>query len=278
MQCAVYHRSGGGGGRPASGSSARSSWARPSCPTRPTSGSTPDELAHNAYGSLFFIMTGLHGLHVFLGLVAMVFLLGRMRGEGAATQASSRRSGSLLLLALRRHRLGRPLQLPLPPQVGMPRRARTTEGEIPHQGPVARWAPRHRHAGVVGDVLPRGGRRRQRSHGHGPGAADPQQARHDTVVRHGQRQGRDRVDAQRRQPVPVQLPELPERSSDLLRQPLHHVRQPTPVVHRRRAAALTPTCSSCHGNDANGVGPDGKTATIRAQPAGRWARPQSTSG
>jgi cytochrome c oxidase subunit III len=34
----------------------------------------------NAYGSLFFIMTGLHGLHVFLGLVAMVFLLGRMKG------------------------------------------------------------------------------------------------------------------------------------------------------------------------------------------------------
>ena len=25
----------------------------------------------NSYGSLFFIMTGLHGLHVFLGLVAM---------------------------------------------------------------------------------------------------------------------------------------------------------------------------------------------------------------
>jgi cytochrome c oxidase subunit 3 len=35
----------------------------------------------NSYGSLFFIMTGLHGLHVFLGLVAMVFLLGRMRGD-----------------------------------------------------------------------------------------------------------------------------------------------------------------------------------------------------
>lgn len=39
--------------------------------TRPTT---------NAYGSLFFIMTGLHGLHVFLGLVAMTFLLGRMKG------------------------------------------------------------------------------------------------------------------------------------------------------------------------------------------------------
>jgi cytochrome c oxidase subunit 3 len=35
----------------------------------------------NSFGSLFFIMTGLHGLHVFLGLVAMVFLLGRMRGD-----------------------------------------------------------------------------------------------------------------------------------------------------------------------------------------------------
>lgn len=36
----------------------------------------------NAYGSLFYIMTGLHGLHVFLGLVAMIFLLGRMKGDG----------------------------------------------------------------------------------------------------------------------------------------------------------------------------------------------------
>ena len=35
----------------------------------------------NSYGSLFFIMTGLHGLHVFLGLVAMIFLLGRMKGD-----------------------------------------------------------------------------------------------------------------------------------------------------------------------------------------------------
>jgi cytochrome c oxidase subunit 3 len=35
----------------------------------------------NSYGSLFFIMSGLHGLHVFLGLVAMVFLLVRMKGK-----------------------------------------------------------------------------------------------------------------------------------------------------------------------------------------------------
>jgi cytochrome c oxidase subunit III len=36
--------------------------------------------ALNAYWSLFFIMTGIHGLHVALGLVAMLFLLGRMAG------------------------------------------------------------------------------------------------------------------------------------------------------------------------------------------------------
>jgi cytochrome c oxidase subunit III len=35
----------------------------------------------NSFGSLFYIMSGLHGLHVFIGLIAMIFLLGRMRGD-----------------------------------------------------------------------------------------------------------------------------------------------------------------------------------------------------
>ena len=44
----------------------------------------------NAYGSIFFITTGLHGLHVFLGLVAMGFLLFRMRGtEGDPGELST---------------------------------------------------------------------------------------------------------------------------------------------------------------------------------------------
>ncbi len=34
----------------------------------------------NAYGSLFYIMSGLHGLHVLLGIVAMAALLGRLSG------------------------------------------------------------------------------------------------------------------------------------------------------------------------------------------------------
>jgi cytochrome c oxidase subunit 3 len=35
---------------------------------------------NHSYQSLFFIMSGLHGLHVLLGLVAMVALLGRLAG------------------------------------------------------------------------------------------------------------------------------------------------------------------------------------------------------
>jgi cytochrome c oxidase subunit 3 len=40
----------------------------------------PFKASTNVYGSLFYIMTGLHGLHVLLGLVAMIALLGRMKG------------------------------------------------------------------------------------------------------------------------------------------------------------------------------------------------------
>ena len=49
----------------------------------------------NSYGSLFYIMSGLHGLHVLLGLVAMIALLARMagprgdRGEQPVFQAVS---------------------------------------------------------------------------------------------------------------------------------------------------------------------------------------------
>lgn len=39
-------------------------------------------LSTNAFGSMFYLMTGLHGLHVFVGLLAMVLLLGRMAGPG----------------------------------------------------------------------------------------------------------------------------------------------------------------------------------------------------
>ena len=42
---------------------------------------SPTRWYTNSYGSLFYIMSGLHGLHVFIGLLAMTFFLGRMRGD-----------------------------------------------------------------------------------------------------------------------------------------------------------------------------------------------------
>ncbi|NNN22357.1 MAG: heme-copper oxidase subunit III [Acidimicrobiales bacterium] len=41
----------------------------------------PFSPSSSVYGSLFFIMSGLHGLHVLLGLVAMLGLLGRIAGS-----------------------------------------------------------------------------------------------------------------------------------------------------------------------------------------------------
>jgi cytochrome c oxidase subunit III len=42
----------------------------------------PFNASTDAYGSLFFIMTGLHGLHVVLGLVALAAFYGRLAGPG----------------------------------------------------------------------------------------------------------------------------------------------------------------------------------------------------
>lgn len=44
-----------------------------------TIGFTPSS---DAYGSLFFLLTGFHGLHVLIGLLLMVALLGRIVGPG----------------------------------------------------------------------------------------------------------------------------------------------------------------------------------------------------
>jgi cytochrome c oxidase subunit 3 len=41
----------------------------------------PFSPSSSVFGSLFFIMSGLHGLHVILGLVAMLGLLGRIKGR-----------------------------------------------------------------------------------------------------------------------------------------------------------------------------------------------------
>jgi cytochrome c oxidase subunit 3 len=47
----------------------------------------PVRPATSAYGSLFFLMTGFHGLHVAFGLLAMIGLLIRLRSPGGAFPA-----------------------------------------------------------------------------------------------------------------------------------------------------------------------------------------------
>ena len=64
-----------------SGSSSPTSWAPSSSRARSTStpSSSPEGLtiSSSPYGSVFYLTTGFHGLHVLGGLIAMLFVLGR---------------------------------------------------------------------------------------------------------------------------------------------------------------------------------------------------------
>ncbi len=67
-------------------------------------------LSSNAYGSAFYFTTGFHGLHVTGGLIAFLLVIGRViRRQGVRPQGGDQRDRRLLLLALRRRRLDRPL-------------------------------------------------------------------------------------------------------------------------------------------------------------------------
>ncbi len=89
-----------GSGACASGSSSRFSWARSSSAGK--SSSTPTTcrdhfagtggmtISSSAYGSIFFLATGFHALHVSGGLVAFIFLLARLsRGRFTPEKVTS---------------------------------------------------------------------------------------------------------------------------------------------------------------------------------------------
>ena len=64
----------------------------------------------SAYGSVFYLATGFHGLHVIGGLVAFIFLLARTADEQVHAGAGHRGDRRVVLLALRRHRVDRPVR------------------------------------------------------------------------------------------------------------------------------------------------------------------------
>ncbi len=93
--------------------------SRPSCSARSSCSGRGSEYARligenvtvsrNLFGSTFFTLTGFHGFHVFMGLVAITILLGLAVGGLVQGAALRRAGGGLALLALRRCRLGRHL-------------------------------------------------------------------------------------------------------------------------------------------------------------------------
>ena len=113
-----------GGGRPSgawsSGSSSPTPWARSSSPARSgsTRRSSPRASPTNSYGSAFYLTTGFHGLHVTGGLLAFLFVIGRVRREELRPPRGHQRDRRVVLLALRRRRLDRPLPRHLRPQIG----------------------------------------------------------------------------------------------------------------------------------------------------------------
>ena len=66
-------------------------------------------ISSSAYGTVFYLTTGFHGLHVTGGLVAFIFLLIRTK-LSKFTRAGHRGHRRVVLLALRRRRLDRPVR------------------------------------------------------------------------------------------------------------------------------------------------------------------------
>ena len=83
----------------------------------------------SAYGSMFYLTTGFHGLHVTGGLIAFLFVLGpHLHGPPVHPRAGGQRDRRVLLLALRRRGVDRPVRHDLPHPVTTPDRSGLQQG------------------------------------------------------------------------------------------------------------------------------------------------------
>ena len=83
-------------------------------------------IARSAYGSVFYLTTGFHALHVIGGLIAFIYLLIRTQAEPVHPGAGHRGDRRVVLLALRRRGLDRPVRRHLLHPLTEPRRGRQT--------------------------------------------------------------------------------------------------------------------------------------------------------
>ena len=74
-------------------------------------------ISSDAYGSVFYLTTGFHGLHVTGGLIAILLIIGRTFTTRRYTRAGYRRHRDVVLLALRRRRVDCPVFHDLPTKV-----------------------------------------------------------------------------------------------------------------------------------------------------------------
>ena len=66
-------------------------------------------LTTNLFGTTFYVLTGFHGVHVTVGILMLLSLVGMSMGGPAARRAGVPRRDGRAVLALRRHRLDRDL-------------------------------------------------------------------------------------------------------------------------------------------------------------------------